>query len=108
MKYLVIDEGDPEELDLMLKNLPIHTDARKNEEIPTLLFPDHTLHGDLPQLTGRMRGFKIYETDDPQQLMNITAIYAAIGLKKFKRWVIPITEAGGFWSAYQKYKKKAK
>ena len=108
MKFLVIDEGDPDELDAMMKNRPIHAEARKKGELPTLLFPDHTLHGDLPQLTQRMRGMKIYETSDPQQLVNVAAIYTAMGLATFKRHVIPITEASGFWSAYEKYKTQVK
>lgn len=108
MKFLVIDEGDPDELDVMMQNRPIHAEARKKGELPILLFPDHTLHADLPVLTQRMRGMKIYETDDPQQLVNVAAIYTAMGLATFKRHVIPITEAGGFWSAYEKYKTQVK
>lgn len=108
MKFLVIDEVSRDEWDKMIKNRPLHAEAREKGEIPELIFPDHVIHGDLPQLTQNGRGFKIYDVDDPQQLVNVEAIYAVADLKTWKRWVIPITENAAWSPAYEKYKKKAK
>ena len=108
MRFLVIDEANLDEMEKMLKNRDVHAEARKKGELPTLFLPDHALHGDLPQLTQNMRAIKIYETDDPQQITNVSTLYAAIGVKTWNRWVIPITESSHGWTVYEKYKKKVK
>jgi len=108
MKYLVFDEISREEMDKTTPNLQVHIEEREKGNIPPHVFPDHILHGDLPQFTQSMRFFKIYEVDDPKQLTNITALYSANNLKTHKRWVIPITELNEFRPAYEQYKKKMK
>ena len=105
MKFLVIDELGREEMDKLVKNLSLHQEARKKGELPKLLFLDHVLHGDLPQLTQNMRWFKIYETDDPKQLANVEALYMAANFKSWKRWVIPITARSEVSDSYQKIEK---
>ena len=107
MKYLVFDEMS-KDWDKAVENIHIHAEERGKGNLPERIFPDHTLHGDLPQLTQQLRGFKIYETDDPKQLTNIAALYTACDLKTWKRSVIPITDTSDFYPACDQYKKKVK
>lgn len=110
MKYLVIDEMDKEELANVITspNVALHAEEREAGNIPPHVLGDHVIHGDLPQLTQNYRAFKIYETDSPEQLSNIDALWSVFNIKSWKRWVIPITETGLFTAAYDTYKKKAK
>jgi hypothetical protein len=110
MKYLVIDEMSKEEMAKVVTspNVALHTEEREAGNIPPHVLGDHIIHGDLPQLTQNYRAFKIYETDSPEQLSNIDALWTVFELKTWKRWVIPITEAGLFTVALGKYKEKAK
>jgi hypothetical protein len=109
MKYLVFDEGSYEEMSkITQKELAIHTEERKKGNIPKHVVADHVLHGDLPQFTQNYRVFKIYETDDPKQLANIEALWGAMDLKTWKRWVIPISDSAGFDESFNQYRKKLK
>jgi hypothetical protein len=110
MKYLVIDEMSKEEMAKVVTspNVALHAEERDKGNIPPHVLGDHVIHGDLPQLTQSYRALKIYETDSPEQLSNIDALWTIFNIKTWKLWVIPITEASLFTSAYDKYKKKAK
>jgi hypothetical protein len=110
MKYLVIDEMSKEELAKVVTspNVALHAEEREKGNIPPHVLGDHMIHGDLPQLTQNYRAFKIYETDSPEQLSNIDALWSVFNIKTWKRWVIPITETGLFTAAFDKYKKKVK
>jgi len=110
MKYLVIDEMSKEDFAKAITSpyLHLHAEEREKGKIPPHVLSDHVLHSDLPQLTQSYRAFKIYETDDAEQLSNIDALWTVFNLKTWKRWVIPITEANKFGPAYTEYKKKAK
>jgi hypothetical protein len=111
MKYIVFDEMSAEDIGKMTeKDLAVHVEERKKGSIPKHVVPDHILHGDLPQLTESFRFFKIYETDDPKQLENIDALWSAMDMKSWKRWIIPISEMDPTrkvpWPAYSQYKKR--
>ena len=110
MKYLVIDEMSKDDFTKAITspNLQLHTEEREKGNIPSHVFPDHMLHGDLPNLTESTRFFKIYDADDPKQLANIDALWTVFDAKTWKRWVIPISEMSAFGQAYNEYKKKAK
>jgi len=108
MKYLVFDEMSKEDYDKVSVNIQIHAEEREKGNLPPYVVPDHFIHGDLPKFTQSIRAFKVYETDDPQQLANIEALWTANEVKSWKRWIIPITERPAFVSAYERYKKKVK
>lgn len=110
MKYLVIDEMSKEDFTdaITSPHFQLHAEEREKGKIPPHVLPDHILNGDLPKLTQSMRIFKIYETEDTEQLANIDALWTVFNLKTWKRWVIPITELNKFGIAYIEYKKKAK
>ena len=108
MKYLVFDEMSKADYDKVSANVQIHFDEREKGNLPPHLVPDHFIHGDLPQFTQSIRAFKIYETDDPQQLANIEALWTANDIPSWKRWIIPITERSAFVSAYEQYVNKVK
>jgi hypothetical protein len=74
MKYIVFDEMSKEDYDKVLPKTQIHAEERDKGNLPPHDFPDHILHGDLPQMTQSIRVFKIYEADDPKQLANIEAL----------------------------------
>ena len=109
MKYLVFDEMSIEDMAKTTeKDTAVHAEERKKGNIPKHVLPDHVLHGDLPQFTQNLRFFKIYETDDPKQLANIEALWGAMDLKTWKRWIIPISELAEFSPAFRQYKKRLK
>ena len=94
MKYLVFSEFSREEWDKLSESgKKIWAEREKvPDKYPKQIFPDHGILGDLPTFTEDIRGFTIYETDDPQQLKNVVAFWTAQGIKSFKRWFIPIHE----------------
>jgi len=108
MRYLVFDEMSKEDYDKISVNVEVHNEERAKGNLPPHVVPVHFIHGDLPQFTQSIRAFKIYETDDPQQLANIEALWSVNNLKTWKRWVIPITERPAMVSAYERYQKKVK
>jgi hypothetical protein len=108
MKYLVFDEISKADWDKLVANLDVHNEEREKGNLPPYLIQDHILHGDLPQFTQPIRSFKIYDTDDPQQLANIEALYHNNNLPTRKRWIIPITGLPEFMSAHEQYKDKLK
>jgi hypothetical protein len=108
MKYLVFDEMSKADFDRILANIQVHNEEREKGNLPPYIVPDHILHGDLPTFTQPMRSFKIYDTDDPKQLANIEALYAANDVPSKKRWIIPISALTEFVPAYEQYKTKVK
>jgi len=108
MKYLVFDEISKANWDKVVTNIDVHNDEREKGNLPPYVIADHILHGDLPQFTQPIRSFKIYDTDDPQQLANIEALYIANDVPTRKRWIIPITGLQEFMSAHEQYKDKLK
>jgi hypothetical protein len=108
MKYLVFDEMNKADFDKVSANVQTHFEEREKGNLPPHTVSDHFIHGDLPQFTQSIRAFKIYETNDPQQLANIEMLWTANDVKSWKRWIIPITERTMMASAYERYAKKLK
>jgi hypothetical protein len=113
MRYLVLDEMSMEDL-TKIKNedLAVHAEERTKGNIPKHIVADHIVHGDLPQFTQNLRMLKIYETNDPKQLANIDALWGAMDLKTWKRWIVPISEFDPArkmpWPAFSEYRKRLK
>ncbi len=94
MKYICYWEMDPKDLD---KGIPLFQKMRELRGTPGYPKELSPTYG----FGGEMRGFTLYEVDDPQQIINHHVHYHP--LLKLK-W-IPLVEATDFLATYLKAKK---